>query len=123
MQELGLQKQITFVVGADLVKIKYLYEHCRALIHPSLAEGFGLPIIEAMYFQKPIIASDILPFKELAKNQYLAFFPHDEKALLDQIKRLLDQKINQVDYGNFETEFNFEKMTQTTLGVYQNCLK
>ena len=119
VNELGLEKQIIFIVGADLADIRYLYEHCRALIHPSLAEGFGLPIIEAMYFKKPIIASRISPFQEIIGKNYFPFDPQQEKSLLENIQELVNKKIITVDYGDFENEFSFQKMASETLKIYE----
>lgn len=51
-----------------------LYETCDALIAASFAEGFGLPIVEAGHFGKPVIASDIPVFREVAAGAASAHF-------------------------------------------------
>lgn len=45
-----------------------LFEHCSGFLFPSRAEGFGIPVIEAMHYNKPILASDLSIFKEIAGN-------------------------------------------------------
>lgn len=51
-----------------------LYETCDALVAASFAEGFGLPIVEAGHFGKPVIASDIPVFREVAAGAASAHF-------------------------------------------------
>ncbi|AZO48395.1 MAG: glycosyltransferase [Mesorhizobium sp.] len=51
-----------------------LYTGCDALIAASFAEGFGLPIVEAGHFGKPVIASDIPVFREVGKGAAAASF-------------------------------------------------
>ena len=56
---LGLQQQVEYVGTADDAELTALYAGCDFLVFPSLYEGFGLPIIEAMLFGKPVITSNI----------------------------------------------------------------
>lgn len=46
-------------------EIQHSYKNCQAVLFPSLTEGFGLPIVEALHFKKPVIASDILIHREV----------------------------------------------------------
>ena len=46
----------------------WLYNHCEAFVFPSLFEGFGLPVIEAMSYGKPVISSDKTSLKEICAN-------------------------------------------------------
>jgi glycosyltransferase involved in cell wall biosynthesis len=60
--------------GIDDAALRRLYESCDVLLAASFAEGFGLPIVEAGYFSKPVIASDIPVFREVAKGAASARF-------------------------------------------------
>lgn len=60
--------------GIDDTTLRGLYESCDVLLAASFAEGFGLPIVEAGYFGKPLIASDIPVFREVAKGAVSARF-------------------------------------------------
>ncbi len=51
-----------------LSRLKALYELCTVYVQPSLSEGFGLPILEAFRFDKPVIAVDAPPFNEIIKQ-------------------------------------------------------
>ncbi|KUM23412.1 hypothetical protein AU467_33610 [Mesorhizobium loti] len=59
-------------VGDD--DLRALYDGCDALIAASFAEGFGLPIVEAGHFGKPVLASDIPVFREVGKGAAGAHF-------------------------------------------------
>ncbi|MDQ8699884.1 glycosyltransferase family 1 protein [Hyphomicrobium sp. LHD-15] len=60
--------------GIDDATLRGLYESCDVLLAASFAEGFGLPIVEAGYFGKPLIASDLPVFREVAKGAVSARF-------------------------------------------------
>lgn len=57
------------------------------MVMPSLWEGFGLPLLEAMASQTPLVASDIPVHREVAGNAALFAAPGDERALADAIER------------------------------------
>lgn len=62
------------------------YRQASALIFPSVVEGFGLPLVEALSQGLPVIASDILVFREIAGNHGRFFPPHDAWALASAIR-------------------------------------
>ena len=102
----------------DLV---YFYKNALALVHPSLSEGFGLPLIEAAYFNCPIIASDINVFKELLGNNYLSFNPNDVNDITSKIKIFIEKKPS-FDYRNIIKKYSFEKMTNEIVKIYKKIL-
>ena len=102
----------------DLV---YFYKNALALVHPSLSEGFGLPLIEAAYFNCPIIASDINVFKELLGNNYLSFSFFSSFNISDKIKSFIEKK-PRFDYKNIIKKYSFEKMTNEIVKIYKNIL-
>ena len=71
------------VVRTDLsdAELDYCFHHARALIYPSLAEGFGLPLVEALSRGLPAFVSDIPPFRELADDFAVFFDPQDPSAM------------------------------------------
>lgn len=64
-RSLDLKKVVLELNHCDDGQIQYLVQHTQALLFPSHVEGFGLPLIEASRYSKPIIANDIPIFKEL----------------------------------------------------------
>ncbi|WP_447744096.1 glycosyltransferase family 4 protein [Pseudomonas nicosulfuronedens] len=66
--------------------LEYSYARARALVFPSHAEGFGLPLVEAMQRSLPVLASDIPVFREIGRD-YMAYFDlNDPQSLASQVE-------------------------------------
>ena len=66
-----------------------LYKNCKTFIFPSLYEGLGQPIIEASYFNKPIICSNLPPLLEITNNKAIYIDnPLDIEEWLTKIKMI-----------------------------------
>ena len=118
---LELNRNIILLKNPSLSDLRFFYKNARALIHPSMSEGFGLPLIEAAYFNCPIIASDINVFKELLGNNYLSFNPNDVNDITSKIKIFIEKKPS-FDYGNIIKKYSFEKMTNEIVKIYKKIL-
>lgn len=64
-QNLGIEPRVSFVTGLSEAQLLSLFHAATALLQPSLAEGFGLPALEAMACGCPVLASDIPPLREV----------------------------------------------------------
>jgi O-antigen biosynthesis alpha-1,2-mannosyltransferase len=71
--------------GISDQKLADLYLNCSAVIFASIAEGFGLPIIEAASYRKPLILRDIPVFREIAENNAFYFSTEDPYKLSEKI--------------------------------------
>lgn len=67
------------------------YRKATALIFPSVVEGFGLPLVEALSQGLPVIASDIEVFREIAGEHVRYFPPHDMQALVRTVNEQLSE--------------------------------
>ncbi len=117
----GLEQRIHFYYNLTPSELAFFYTNAEALIHPSLAEGFGLPLIEASHFRLPIIASDMAVFKEIAGNNYYSFDPYSTESIVQAVDIFLSEsnkKLNPVD----ET-FSFSQMAEKTLKLYKKTLE
>jgi len=78
IREIQLQEKlcgdIIWINDADDAQLAALYKDCDAVICASFAEGFGLPIVEAQAYGRPIIASDIDVFREVSDMSNITFF-------------------------------------------------
>jgi len=74
----------TNVIHAGYVsdgQLRALYEHAQAFIFPSLYEGFGLPVLEALSFSCPVICSNAASLSEVGGNVVMYFDPRDARGL------------------------------------------
>ncbi len=79
-----------YVANQDLAP---LYSGAQAFVFPSLAEGFGLPPLEAMQCGVPVICSNRTSLPEVMGDAGLLIDPEDEDALCDAMQRVLDQPV------------------------------
>jgi glycosyltransferase involved in cell wall biosynthesis len=119
INSLNMQKRIRFYFNPKKEDLVFFYKNAKALIHPTLSEGFGLPIVEAVYYQLPIIASNIQVFKELLGNRYLSFDPNNENEIKTQIDQFIQAK-DKHSYKITMDRFSFKKMAQEILALYRS---
>ncbi len=108
------------VSDAELLPI---LKAARALLFPSLAEGFGLPVLEAFAAQVPVITSTTTSLPEVAGNAALTVVPTDVDALSEAMRRLLDDhalhaSLQQQGLARAQ-QFTWESCAEATLAVYQ----
>jgi glycosyltransferase involved in cell wall biosynthesis len=94
-----------------------LYLTCQAFVFPSLWEGFGYPLVEAMNLGTPIICSKIAPFEEIAKNSAYYFDPlniHDMAQAINKVLADNQLKKSLVKSGKIRAkEFNWKSYYNT----------
>ena len=103
-------------------KMYSMYANATAMIFPSLREGFGLPITEAMMLDIPIITSNIPPMNEIVGNAAILVDPYSEKDLIIAMRKILNKNIRkdilskaEKRKGIFSREFMGEKMVNVYL--------
>ncbi len=102
-----------------------LYIHAQALVSPSLMEGFGLPVLEAMSLNCLVVASDIPAFREVCGDSALYFNPRSAEDLQSTLEKVLslDQKTkkDRITKGLARAKtFSWKKMVEQTLAVYES---
>ena len=86
----GLNKKSLIFTGALSDKqLNTLYSKCFAFVFPSWHEGFGLPILEAMHFNKAVIASNSSSIPEIILNKQALFDPVDVASIKDKIYEVI----------------------------------
>lgn len=77
---------VTWLGYVSDAKLARLYQEAKGFVYPSLYEGFGLPILEALYFNCPVLASDIPVFRECFGRYITYFDPLSPDALATTIR-------------------------------------
>lgn len=80
---------IRLVEAETNTELARLYAECKLFIFPSLMEGLGLPLIEALTFQAPILTSNAASLPEIIDNPESWFSPFDEQQLATKIEKVL----------------------------------
>lgn len=123
ISSLGVLGKVINVQGTD-EDLENLYREAQLFVYPSLYEGFGLPLLEAMSLGCPVLASNTSSIPEVCGGASLHFNPNNSKELSELIEStlanqpLLDQ-LSQLGYSR-SLEFTWEKTASLTLDVYKN---
>jgi glycosyltransferase involved in cell wall biosynthesis len=91
MDEAGVGGNIQFTGHVDDQTLCALYNQCAFFVYPSLKEGFGIPLLEAMCSHCPLCISDIPPFREVAENRPSYFDPNDVNDMVRAFDVCLEQ--------------------------------
>jgi glycosyltransferase involved in cell wall biosynthesis len=128
--EAGLRQQaserIRFLGWVDDQSLDGLYRTATCFVLPSLAEGFGLPVLESMARGTPVACSEIDPLREVAAEGALYFEPHDSAAIGRSIERLLTDAELRAELSAAGRErarlFTWSRTAELTLESYERAL-
>lgn len=114
-----LIKCLGFVETSDLVAI---YNLATCFVCPSIAEGFGLPLLEAMSCGCPTLSSSKTSLPEIYGNSVLTFNPFSKKQLEENLKKIwlnskLRKSLSQKEVNQAQ-KFNWTKTAKETLEIY-----
>jgi glycosyltransferase involved in cell wall biosynthesis len=118
---LGIQGRVQVLTGVDDKMLLRLYNQAVALVYPSLYEGFGIPLLEAMACGCPVIASRIPSTVEVAGEQPIYFEPVHLESLLAAFDLALAEGRNseRVRTGlEHAQDFSWDKTSSQVLEVY-----
>ena len=123
--ELNLDEYIHFTGYIPQQEIAILYSQASLFVNPSLYEGFGLPVLEAMSCETPVITSNISSIPEITgKDGAILINPYNYEELSGKIKEVLESSIlsdNLSKSGKLQSNnFSWHKCATETLAVYQS---
>lgn len=91
----------------------------KALVSPSIYEGFGLPILEAFYHRVPVACSNTSSFPEVAGKAAVMFDPYDEENIAEAASQAIADKDKLVKLGKEQLEkFSWTEAAKLTQQVY-----
>lgn len=108
-------------------ELRWLYNNCRAYIFPSLSEGFGLPGLEAMAHNAPVVSSNATCLPEVNGSAAYYFDPRDEQDMFKKILDVLtDEELRSrlIKKGTVQAKkYSWGRLAAQTLDVYKDTLK
>lgn len=104
--------------------LRALYSSCNVFVYPSLYEGFGLPLLEAMACGAPVVTSNIPSIRETVGDAALLVSPTDVDELARSLVRLLENPAEReqrsAEGKQHASEFSWDKAATATLKVYRS---
>ena len=123
VRSLGIAERVHCVGTVSGRALRVLYSHATAVLFPSIYEGFGFPVLEAMACGAPVLTSNVTALPEVAGDAALLVNPHDETDLLKALSRIVeDRSFRQTLIAKGlkqANRFTWQRTARETLAVYE----
>lgn len=128
VSRLGLSERVHFPGKISNTHKQWLYANCEAFLFPSLAEGFGLPVIEAMQEGAPVFLSKLTSLPEIGGSMAFYFEDFDEEKMAEIIKsNLAEVNLHRNDFSlrskKYAEKFSWESSISSYLNLYREALE
>jgi len=128
IQKLGIANRITFTGRIADDRFVREYAKATAAVVPSVYEGFGLPVAEAMACAVPVISTTGGALPEVVGDAGLLVPPADHQALANAILTILQQpqlahRLGRAGYQRVHQHFTWEKTAHKTVAVYREAIR
>lgn len=125
---LGIRDRVHILGDISDADLATLYRNAECLIYPSLYEGFGLPIVEAMAHGCVVASSNTSSMPEVAGDCAIYFDPYDIEAIRDAMTRVMQltaaERQQLISAGSRRAaEFTWERTAAETCDIYQRVTK
>lgn len=125
-----LEKQPTDSIHfTGYVKDTYLpvlYTEATIFVYPSLFEGFGLPVLEAMACGTAVITSNTTSLKELARDKAVPVDPEDYQAIAEAMHEIIESDALRLGYEQkgkeYANTFTWEESARQTIKILEDCI-
>jgi glycosyltransferase involved in cell wall biosynthesis len=126
IDKMGLQADVVRLGYVDDHSLQWLYQNCFAFVYPSLFEGFGLPVVEAMSLGAPAICSDTTSLPEIAGDAALLADPENVEEIFRAMLTLsTDEACRQTLKAQAlrqAKQFSWSRTARTVLDLYEEVL-
>ncbi len=124
VERLGLGERVRFLGYLPQEDLPVLYSAAQVFVYPSLYEGFGLPVLEAMACGVPVVTSNLSSMPQVAGDAALLIDPLSEQDLAEALDRLLGDAALCADLRRRGLEraalFTWERAARATIEVYRS---
>lgn len=122
----GIRDRVIFLDYVPQTDLPFLYNAADLFVYPSLYEGFGLPVLEAMACGVPVITSNTSSMPEIAGDAGLLVDPHNTDEWADAMHRVLTDRALHAKLAQRGLErsklFSWERTARETLAVYEHVV-
>jgi glycosyltransferase involved in cell wall biosynthesis len=123
----GLTKQVLCPGRLSQAELRLLYSHAEVFLFPSLYEGFGMPVLEAMACGAPVITSKTTALGEVAGDAAILVDPLNARELADGLSRVLESEslraaLTAKGFARAK-EYTWSHAAAQTLGLYASLLR
>ncbi len=126
VETLGIGEAVTQTPHVPNAELPPLYAAADVFVFSSFYEGFGIPLIEAMACETPVVCSDWELFREVCGDAALFVNPRDPQAIAQAIAQVLSDPVLAADLRQRGLErvrmFNWEKTARETVAIYRKVL-
>jgi len=123
----GIAENVTFLDFISERELAALYHGADVFLYPSLYEGFGLPVLEAMTAGTPVVTSRVGSIPEVARDAAIMVDPLDTRAIADALTRVIDNaglRHELIARGRCRALcFSWEKATRELISIYEEALQ
>jgi glycosyltransferase involved in cell wall biosynthesis len=124
-RRLGVDGRVMWLEALAPNEVIELLQCARVLVQPSVYEGFGLPVLEAMACGCPVVASDIPPFREITEGAALLVPPNDLEQLAVALRDVVvsaELRASLREQGLVQAKkFSWDRCARETLAVYHEA--
>lgn len=122
----NLKDKVIYLDYVQQEDMSLLYNAATFFVYPSLYEGFGLPVLEAMSCGKAVITSCVSSLPEVAGNAALLIDPNNTEELCDAMYRLIKDSALRQNLGRIALErskiFSWDRMAEGTIKIYRDVM-
>lgn len=111
-----INNRVVFLKNITDIELASYYMNADLFVFPSLYEGFGIPVIEAMIFGKTCVLSDIPVFREIGNKDVIYVDPHSTDSIKNGIEKGLKMDKSPKEYSKLEN-FSWSKSAETVYKV------
>jgi glycosyltransferase involved in cell wall biosynthesis len=126
VHQLGLEGRVQFVGYVEENDLPSVYSLATVFAYPSLYEGFGLPVLEAMQCGVPVLTSNVSALPEVAGEAALLVSPTEVEEIAEGLACLLEDADLRVEFQargyRRAREFSWERCARETLAVYRSVV-
>ncbi len=126
LRDLGIEERVVFTGFVPSPDLPPLYSGADVFVYPSLYEGFGIPVLEAMACGTPVVASRTSSLPEVVGEAGLLADPYSPEEIASQILRVLESPDLALELSRRGIErakgFTWERTAKETLRVYSEVL-